>query len=1212
MFLQKLASNNSSCSYEFVTGSVCTECCIVMCVVISYILFIQWGIAALAAVCINTEIYILIQCVNLFAQIWEMKPYAEFAVRNGYVVELVEPSTPWRYQESQLARRNVHGVPYPQIQAMLARFERNLTGKLLLTKLKLKYAAGNTPPQPAANPLPPQVKPKAKKKNKKAQAVTVIPAEMKPKRKRNRKSKSATQPSQAPEQPAAPAQFTLMDTLAVFLAKKALEEGRTLDPEIANSRLNNGVTVSDVLLQEKQGMPPLADSCGAVKKWTTQDSVSSQERAVNTLAPVDVNVQTEDDSSSGEDSSGDDDDDDDDDEEEEEEEEMWDSDIDNNEVEPESKDLSEWQLDDDREWHYQSDDNAQGDEGLNGADNPESVPSEMQCWEYILVMDDSKWVYQKHHPETQDTGVQEDPDVTTEQAEGLLIDLSGGAADVTVSENSLNAECSAGPETSNLLIDILGNAEDNLEIGVQQLLPPMNVPLAADIWTKQSDSEVTVPTNSFSLAEFDQWLSTVPVEIGVEAVECETASMETSTAASAVKELTQESIGIRAAAVPMTADDTSKTIELCPSELEIPPVLMPLAAPPVSKDVIVKTVEVCPLGLTVSTSVVPSDQEKLMPENTGHVLETDLLSATDILLAEGPENHHFLLEGAELKLVSTPDTYEPCAGASNKDKCQNAVSSEEVSSSDGREQCVEASDLKSLASVQPAPSYDLLAWVMKCKEEGAGETEEVWGQEDLLVNNKEVHTKPDDLCGPREQRSHRRVVEKKEKQSSDTEVQKEVEPPEVQVWDTVPEPSGSWKNKHTEQEEHKPPAGPQPQRSVFVPAESYQTEQSGSGKHLVSSRTPTLLTPDDFMQCSWENRLVSELQSISSSAVGAQCCDVTDSVAANADTSTNTQYKDFSLLSQLNRHQNVPEPMDCIRIITGHNRSINEGISPLTLFDRPVPLTLTLDKSSMTNEEDITSAVLGSSQAVNEERNRNFMQLATIFPNAPQDGLKEIFDKCCGDLDWAVDLLLESKLEQLTPLAPSNNTEDSVFQELSFPVIGVSNPEASAPPVQAEDEVPPCIVQTTRQWRRESGRKAPLSEDSQQLKRHLEENVTFSDASYSEHTLRIRKLWHGEPLDMGEVTTKPEHSSPNNTLFVEESCLGAIGFSGTRTPTPHARDALDVHKSDVAVDVDMDSSSSGTEEEDTLPLTLDPLFVSLLCEKFGDPFLACSEGLWPF
>jgi hypothetical protein len=212
-------------------------------------------------------------------------------------------------------------------------------------------------------------------------------------------------------------------------------------------------------------------------------------------------------------------------------------------------------------------------------------------------------------------------------------------------------------------------------------------------------------------------------------------------------------------------------------------------------------------------------------------------------------------------------------------------------------------------------------------------------------------------------------------------------------------------------------------------------------------------------------------------------------------------------------------------------------------------------------------------------------------------------------LNWAVDLLLESKLEQLTPLAPSNNTEDSDFQELSFPVIGVSNPEASAPPVQAEDKVPPFIVQTTRQWRRESGQKTPLSEESQQLKQHLEENVTFSDASYSDHTLRIRKLWHGEPLDMGEVTTKPKQSSPNNTLFVEESCLGAIGFSGTRTPTPHPRDSLDVQKSDIDVDVDMDSSSSGTEEEDTLPLTLDPMFVSLLYQKFGDPFLLCSEGL---
>jgi hypothetical protein len=1146
---------------------------------------------------------------NLFAQIWEMKPYAEFAVRNGYVLELVEPSTPWRYQESQLARRNVHGVSYQQIQVMLHRFERNLTGKLLITKLKLRYSAGNRPPQPAANPLPPQVKQRAKKK--KAQAVTVIPLEMKPKKKRKRKrrkSKTVSEPSQAPEQPASTTQVSsLMDTLAVFLAKKALEEGRTLDPEVANSRLNNGVTLSDVLLQEKQGLPLSADSCGAVKMWPTHDSVSSEGSAVNTLAPVDVNPQTEDDNSSGQDSSDDDDEDDDDDDDDEEEE---DSDVDNDEVDPDTKDLSEWQLDDD-DWLYQSDDNAQGDEELNGADNPEPVCSEVQCWEYMLVMDDSKWVYQKHHPETHDTGVQEDPGATTEPTEGLLIDLSAGAADVTVSENSLNAERRTGPETSNLLIDILGEAEDNLENGVQQLLSPLSVSIAPELLTKQSDSVVAVPLQPFSLVEFDQWLISVPTERGVEAVYWEAPSSGTSTATSEVKEPTQESIGIQAVAVPVTEDVSAKTVELCPLELEISPILMPLAAPPVSKDVSDKAVEVCPLSLKVPPSVMSSYQEKLMPESKEyHVPETNLLSAANTLLADGPENHLFLLEGTELKHVSAPDTHEPCAGASKEDKCQTAVSSEEVSTSDRNEQNVEASDLLSLPSVKRAPSYDLLTWVMKCKVEGDGKAEEVWGQEDLLVNSKEVQTKPDDLCGPREQRFHSRVVERKMKQSSDAEVQKaEAVPPEVQAWDTVPEPSGSWENKHTEQEEHKLPAGPQPQRSVFAPEESYQTEQSGSGKCFMSSGTPTLLTPDDFMQCCGENRLASKLHNTGSSAVGPQDCDVIVSAAANADTSTNTHYKDFTLMSQLNRHLDVAEPMEGIRIITGHNRSINEGVSPHTLFDRPVPLTLTLDKSSMTNEEDITSAMLGSSQEINEERNRKFMQLVAIFPNAPQDGLKEIFDKCCGDLNWAIDLLLESKLEQFTPLALPSDTEDSVFQELSFPVTDMSNPEPSAPPVQAEDKVPLCNLQATRSWKRENGNEAPLSEHSQQLKQHLEESVTSSDASCSEYTLRIRRLWHGETLDMGEVTTKPEQSAANSMLVVEGSCLGAIGSSGTRTPTPQARDAVDVHRSDVAVDDDVESSSSGTEEDDTLPITLDPGFVSLLYQKFGDPFLPCSEGL---
>jgi hypothetical protein len=1125
-----------------------------------------------------------------------MKPYVEFAVRNGYVLELLEPSTPWRYQESELTCRNVHGVPRHQIQNMLARFEKNLTGKLLLAKLGLKYSPGNKPPQPAANAPPPQVKQKKKNKTK-PQAVAVIPAETKPKKKRRKKSKSANQPSHEFQQPAHADQAgSLMDTLALFLAKKALEEGQTLDPEVANIRLNSGVTVSDILLPNKGEVPQPASSCGAMKSWTTNDSVSSEGSVVDTCKLVNVNSQVQDDSSSGDDSNDDDDSD---------EEEEYDDDDDDDDADAENQMPELGGCHVSGEWLYQSDSDAQGDEeDLNGADSREPVSSEVQCWEYILVMEDSTWVYQKHHPETLDTGVQEDPESNTEQTEGLLIDLTADSDDITKSEISkvdflVNAKQSVGTRTltENLLIDILSNTEDNLENGVQELLSPVDAPIVADSSIKQTQSEASVLSQPFSLDDLDQWLCSLPVETGMDALHSLALYSETSATSPDMKPV-QEPIEIKVAAVV-----------------------------PVTEDASIKTVELCPLGLEISPVLVHSNEENPMPENTeeGHVLETNIASGTrretdtNALPAEDPENRPSLKK-TDTELDPFPHTHqhisEPCPQTadrgSNEDEYHSAESSEEASSNGKKEvpaeeQKLEAKDLLILASGKAAPTYDLLSWVMKCKEEEAGDKEEAWEHENGCVNGKVVETNPDDVCGPREQRSPCRMVERNLKQSSNVEVQvTEAVPPELQAWETVPEPAKSWENKVTQQDGCKPSDGPQPQRSNFSSEESGQADQSRSRTCLVSSKISTLLTPDDFMQSSWENRLVTELQKIAVSDAGGHYSSMTDSteVKAVTNTSTNTHYRDFNLVSQVNRPGDCTDPVEGIRIITCHDRSINEGTAPLKHFDRPVAFTLTLDKSSMTIEEDdITSATQVSAQEVNAQRNRDFNQLVAVFPNAPQDGLKEIFEKCCGDLNWTVDLLLESKLEQFTPLSPAQDTGGSVFKGLPLPVADVLNSEPSAPPLETQDVVPRCNLQVKKSWNT-----APLSEQSQQLKRHLEECITLSDASYSEPTLRIRKLRHGELLDMGGVTAKPQQSPSSSRPFTGESTLGAIGSSGTRTPTPRPGDVADLRTNGVAVDEDTDSSSS-TEEEETLPVALDPGFVSQLHQLFGNPSLPCPEGV---
>ena len=54
------------------------------------------------------------------------------AQRLKYKVEILEPSTPWKFDCEELARRNVHGVPFIKILKMLGRYERDITVESIL------------------------------------------------------------------------------------------------------------------------------------------------------------------------------------------------------------------------------------------------------------------------------------------------------------------------------------------------------------------------------------------------------------------------------------------------------------------------------------------------------------------------------------------------------------------------------------------------------------------------------------------------------------------------------------------------------------------------------------------------------------------------------------------------------------------------------------------------------------------------------------------------------------------------------------------------------------------------------------------------------------------------------------------------------------------------------------------------------------------------
>ncbi|KAI2656367.1 NEDD4-binding protein 2-like 2 [Labeo rohita] len=72
---------------------------------------------------------------NTNVKAWEMKPYVEMALDNGYRVDFLEPDTRWKYDPAQLEKRNKHGVPRETIAKMLDGFERPMNVDIVMNSV---------------------------------------------------------------------------------------------------------------------------------------------------------------------------------------------------------------------------------------------------------------------------------------------------------------------------------------------------------------------------------------------------------------------------------------------------------------------------------------------------------------------------------------------------------------------------------------------------------------------------------------------------------------------------------------------------------------------------------------------------------------------------------------------------------------------------------------------------------------------------------------------------------------------------------------------------------------------------------------------------------------------------------------------------------------------------------------------------------------------
>ncbi|XP_051167567.1 NEDD4-binding protein 2 [Leptopilina boulardi] len=293
-----------------------------------------------------------------------------------------------------------------------------------------------------------------------------------------------------------------------------------------------------------------------------------------------------------------------------------------------------------------------------------------------------------------------------------------------------------------------------------------------------------------------------------------------------------------------------------------------------------------------------------------------------------------------------------------------------------------------------------------------------------------------------------------------------------------------------------------------------------------------------------------------------------------AEAATNTNFYDFnvSFIGGTNESEYT--------ILDTFNRSINEG-QQIPNFETPPPRKLKLDKSSMTNEVDILLQLPNTSQNSEESDKEMIQGLIDMFPHIPEDYILDVYKNLCkGDSDWAIDVLLDG-VPSGGILKTSENSSSN-----------------SSPMNKKQDNLKQTIESNNESMQNRRKEKSLISEDILALKKHLEEKVMISEASYHPHTLRVRKWRNGEPDVSTEEIIEAQAKNKNVLQFANDS------RSGSSRESPINENILKEKE-------ESDSDESSLESDETIEFDLGWEFIKNLESQFGNNDFQLPDGLFP-
>lgn len=311
------------------------------------------------------------------------------------------------------------------------------------------------------------------------------------------------------------------------------------------------------------------------------------------------------------------------------------------------------------------------------------------------------------------------------------------------------------------------------------------------------------------------------------------------------------------------------------------------------------------------------------------------------------------------------------------------------------------------------------------------------------------------------------------------------------------------------------------------------------------------------------------------------------------------------------------------KIMYGVPQDINKGI-PEKMKPK-FPRVMMFDKSTCTNENNLLSK-----KEVCKNKEIHFKELRRMFQLVPRVVLRDIFENCNCDVEWAVDLVLDSysgiqKFEDYGNVSDSEEDEGEVAEcncLAGYNIIPDITTISENMPVPEPEPSPPS---STLVLKKKTKRDSKLSDVSLQLKRQIEGNVMISEHHYSHNYLNMRRLREnnidGSERERGISQLTTEDVAQVNISGLESEVVeNAIALPEVSTQPQNSQNSIiptipndfwDVAGPSTSynnlqsmdadpIDSDIESDSNNSDfPEVTVPVNIGRDFVVKLDELFG-------------